>query len=201
MRASSGFLTHGPTSFALLVLSGLGLSLMLTRRLTAIRTGICRPALARLLRALSAKLPVASHPASDARTVAAVELSSIELALLAELNLEMARAHEQVVEDSAQRLDTRRTAGALAAERRERARLLQKAAQTAAAAAPASSCDEKSTHERRSVYVGPERRTRARRRKEPRARAAGDRHVLASDRRAIPDRRRRERRQPHLRLC
>jgi hypothetical protein len=131
--------------------------------------------------------------------VAAVELSSIELAVLAELNLEMARGYDEVVEDAAERLETGRIARALAAERRERARLLHNEARRVAA--QATSRDPGSTPPRRSVYIGPERRKRARRTHERRSDAPpATAHLGGSDRRTIPDRRGRERRQPQLRL-
>jgi hypothetical protein len=131
--------------------------------------------------------------------VAAVELGAIELALLAELNLEMARAYEEVVEDAPQRIDSGGTERARAEERRERARLLQNEARRVAAQSPGR--DLHSTPPRGSVYVGPERRTRVRRTHERRAHAILVPGQLDSDRRAVRDRRRRERRQPQLRLC
>jgi hypothetical protein len=67
-------------------------------------------------------------PAVDAsrdRMVAALELSSIELGLVAALSLEMARDCDEVAGDARQRLEARRTARWRGSGWRERARLFQ----------------------------------------------------------------------------
>ena len=54
-----------------------------------------------------------------------MSLNSIELGLIAELNLEMARANEAVAEDATELPETRRVASEAANAWRERARLFQ----------------------------------------------------------------------------
>jgi len=129
--------------------------------------------------------------------VAEVNLSAIELALVAELNLEMARAFDEVAEDAIQRLETRRAARELASRRRERARLCHLEARRLGA--EPTFPDEQLTAEASLSYTGPERRKQERRRRERRAgrslpSQARRRTEVGHDRRTNPDRRRGERR-------
>jgi hypothetical protein len=118
-----------------------------------------------------------------------VKLNAIELALLAELSLEQARAHDQLVDDPAQRPEIRRSAAATAGAWRERARAFQSQAfrQSAAPIAP-------DVH----AYSGPERRTGMRRRETRRTGPAPSVGRQPGDRRGVPDRRRGDRRRPEL---
>jgi hypothetical protein len=123
---------------------------------------------------------------------AAGSLSAIELSVVAELNFELARAHEELADDARQRVETRRTAHAKATAMRERAesfhlearRLsLQPMLHAPSMAKPASPPTE------------PERRTHERRTR-PRRRDGGSAVSAPGgrERRALPDRRKRERR-------
>jgi hypothetical protein len=128
-----------------------------------------------------------------------VNLTPIELALMAELNLELARGHEEVAEDPAQPPESRRVAREKAAALRERARRFQAQADRVSAE-PATACPA-STPEPDSAYTGPERRQGARRTSTRR----GDPQAVldslgAVDRRTGVDRRRRERRRRALAL-
>jgi len=138
--------------------------------------------------------PAARAPnASSSASTAAVGLTSIELALVARFNLEMADAYDEVAEDPRLRSETRQTARASASERRERARLLESHAQLLGAYP--TSVPAQVIHELASSYTGPERRKRDRRIRD--RRAPGSRAPTAlghADRRTSPDRRQRERR-------
>lgn len=121
-----------------------------------------------------------------ASPVAALELSELELAVVAELNREMASDYEQVASDPGQRLESRRRASELALALHERASLFQLEAQLRLGPSPPPA----GAH----VYSGPERRKDGRR---VHSRRAG--HEAASprwggERRTTPDRRRRDRR-------
>jgi len=131
---------------------------------------------------------------------ATINLSSLELALVAEFNLEMARAYDEVAEDAAGQPKTRRTARKLGSRQRERARLLQLEARRRRAESTITS--EEVISEPGSAYTGPDRRKRERRVAERRAsHAVGpDVKVAGHDRRTDPDRRRRERRRQDFAL-
>jgi hypothetical protein len=114
-------------------------------------------------------------------------LNAIELALIAEHSLEMARANQAVADDAAVQLETRLEAARLAAGWRQRAELFQIEARRRSAY-PIVPCVQPIR-----PYAGPERRTRMRRtqtRRTDPASAGQDR----GDRRAGPERRWRERR-------
>jgi hypothetical protein len=123
---------------------------------------------------------------------AAFSLSAIELAVVAELNLEIARAHDELADDASQRVETRRAARAKATAIRERAELLHLEARLLSTQpmlyAP-SRLEPASfgTWPERRTY---ERRTRSRRRDEESAAGAPG----GRERRTLPDRRQRERR-------
>ncbi|MBV8999965.1 MAG: hypothetical protein JO304_12945 [Solirubrobacterales bacterium] len=150
----------------------------------------------------TAKIPSLHQPLPDNspdRVVASsISLSSIELALLAELSLEQAREHETLARDPNQRLETRQTASKAAAAWRERARILQLEAgrQSWAPMLPG-----RPTEVMASTYAGPERRRHIRRaqtrRDGPQA-ASGS--TGSRERRTGPDRRRSDRRRPQLAL-
>jgi hypothetical protein len=208
--------------FALLVLSGLlasTRSLIPTRLFITGQRGFGRRRLVLMLRVLGGGVPIARRtdlqtgeealrspsappPAPDAApdpTLAALNLKPIELALIAELSLEMARAHDEVASDASRRLDVRRTARKDAAGLRERARLFQLEAQRLSAYPTVD--DERSAVERDSPYTGPERRTQDRR---VRPRRAGESVPIAAqgglERRMTRDRRRADRRREDLAL-
>jgi hypothetical protein len=118
-----------------------------------------------------------------------MKLSSIELALLAELNLEMARAYDAVAEDDCQPPDVVRVAQRRRSELRARARMFRSVARRVGAEPALIAQPEKEN------YTGPERRRAERRIGERRVR---ERRTHApsggSERRINPDRRRGERR-------
>lgn len=118
-----------------------------------------------------------------------MKLSSIELALIAELNLEMARAYEEVARDDRERLESRSAADRRQYLLRERARMLRLEARRASAEPPLAMWLEVG-------YAGPERRRAERRTGERRVHSPGtaDRPAAGYDRRINPDRRRAERR-------
>ena len=126
----------------------------------------------------------------------AMSLNPIELALIAELNLERARDHDAVANDAAQPLEVRRGAAAAATAWRERARRFQLEAgrQSGHPMVPGQSAPVRDL-----TYTGPERRRQMRRRETRRGdgEAASERAVL-HDRRAEPERRRGDRRRPEL---
>ena len=132
------------------------------------------------------------HAAPD-RGVAALYLNSLELALLAKFNLEMAEAYDEAAEDPELRPETRETVHASAARQRERAQLLESEAQRLGNE-PASAIGQ--TIEEQPVrYAGPERRKRDRRLRERRRTETVPPGGLGhAERRIIPDRRQRERR-------
>lgn len=122
----------------------------------------------------------------------AFSLTAIELALVAELNLEIARGHDEVANDANQPAQTRRAALAKATALRERAESLHLDARRLSAQpmmyAPSMQkpVAPRTTPERRTH----ERRTRSRRREgESAIGPPGGR-----ERRTLPDRRKRERR-------
>jgi hypothetical protein len=138
--------------------------------------------------------PAGRHPnAAPGQGVAALDLTSVELALLAKFNLEMAEAYDEAAEEPELRPETREAVVGSAVLRRERARLLHSEAQRLGAYA--ASVTGQPTQERRVRYGGPERRERERRvreRRRPQSLPLGA--LNHADRRIHPDRRGRERR-------
>jgi hypothetical protein len=123
-------------------------------------------------------------------------LNSIELALIAELNLERARAHEEVANDPDTRHETRAAAAQEAREWRARAAVFQMEAQRQSAQ-PIVPGVQASDGALEPAYTGPDRRKQARRRQTRRMTAmswARDRR----DRHAAGDRRRGDRRRLEL---
>jgi hypothetical protein len=108
--------------------------------------------------------------ASADQIVGAVKLSSIELALVAAMSLEMARDCDELAEDSKQGLEARRTARRLGSGWRERARVLQHEACRLGAQATGSG---EESREPSSSDADPERRQRARRTHQHRAGTSG----------------------------
>ena len=132
----------------------------------------------------------------DRPEASAMTLNAIELALIAELNLERARDHDAVANDAARLPQVRQAAAAAATAWRDRARLfeLEAGRRSAHSMAPGESAAVIDF-----TYAGPERRRQMRRRGPRRgdaeaAAAAADRR----DRRAGPERRRGDRRRPGL---
>jgi hypothetical protein len=120
--------------------------------------------------------------------IATVHFTSIELALLAKYNLEMADSYDEVAEDPELRVETRHTARESASRHRERAEVFQSEAQRFGAYP--NSVTERTTQEQPSSYSGPERRNQERRirdRRGPQSLAPGD--VDFADRRSNHDRR------------
>jgi hypothetical protein len=118
-----------------------------------------------------------------------VKLNAIELGLLAELSLEQARAHEELVDDPTVRPETRRKAAAVATAWRERAQVFQAHARRQSAA-PIIPGDP--------AYTGPERRNTMRRCETRRTGPGTSARRPSGDRRSLPDRRQDERRRPAL---
>lgn len=129
----------------------------------------------------------------DQSLTSPISLNAIELALIAELNLEMASASEEVANDPAKGLETRRTASRDAAAWRERARRFELEArrQSAQPTLPY----EQARHSPSQDRAGPERRKGMRRaqarRTEP---VAATSALRRGDRRRRSDRRERDRR-------
>jgi len=124
-----------------------------------------------------------------------MNLNSIELALIAEYNLEMARANQAVADDASKQLDTRRRASEVATAWRRRAELFQLHA-SRRSGHPILPGKE-SSRARGGAYAGPERRRGMRR---TQTRRTGSALVAAArgvdDRRAGAERRRSDRRHP-----
>jgi hypothetical protein len=123
---------------------------------------------------------------------AAFGLSAIELAVLAELNLEIARGQDELADDASLRGETRRNAQARATALRERAHSFQLEAR-ALNAQPMLYAP--STHEPAAPRTGPERRSHDRRtgsRRRSGESALGP--PGGHERRTMPDRRKRDRR-------
>jgi hypothetical protein len=120
-----------------------------------------------------------------------MSLNAIELALVAEHSLEMARAHQAVADDATSRPEARRKAAEVAAAWRQRAELFQIEARRRSAQPIVPGV--------RPIrpIAGPERRSRMRRKHTRRTDRAAPRHG-PRDRRAVPDRRRRDRRGAEL---
>ena len=131
----------------------------------------------------------------DQVVASSMSLGSIELALIAEYNLEMARAYEAVADDPTKPLETRRSASERAAAWRGRAHQFQMQARRASADPILPG--ERPINSPSSAYTGPERRKHGRRIHGRRSLPA-----VASDglgpreRRAGADRRRGDRRRP-----
>lgn len=132
----------------------------------------------------------AAAPPSDR-----LSLNPIELALIAEYSLEMARANEAVARDPSKELDTRRRASEVATAWRGRAQLFQMQAryQSAEPIIPG----EHSIHVPGRAHTGPERRQKMRRTQTRRTESASASAGRSGhDRRAQVERRRRDRRRP-----
>jgi len=132
----------------------------------------------------------------DRPEASAMSLNAIELALIAELNLERARDHDAVANDAARLPEVRQAAAAAATAWRERARLfkLEAGRRSAHWMAPGESGPVFDF-----TYTGPERRRQMRRLQTRR----GDAEAVAGgpearDRRTAPERRRNDRRRPEL---
>ena len=137
-----------------------------------------------------------------------IRLNEIELGLLAELSLEQARAHEELIGDPSLRPETRRRAAVSALAWRDRARAFQLHARGKGAAPIVSSdhatiiSSDRATIVRGDysshVYTGPERRRQMRRRESRRGDAQGSGGVERADRRSGHERRQGDRRGPEL---
>jgi len=174
---------HALAVLALLVFSGL--LRPLERR--TLRTLVCQAG----RRRAAVEPPLDASP--DPSGASPVSLNSIELGLIAELSLEMARANEVVTQDETQRPETRRVASEAANAWRERARLFQLQAQRQSAHPIVPG--PRPLHPPSLAYTGPERRRQMRR---TRTRRTGRRVLDLRDRRIGPDRRQRDRRRPEL---
>jgi hypothetical protein len=134
----------------------------------------------------------------DRAEALATSLNAIELALIAELNLEQARAHDEVANDAARRPEVRLAAEAYATAWRERAGMFQLEAQRRGGHRMAP----RSARVRDWTYTGPERRRQRRRLQTRRGdgAAASERPDRRDrrDRRMRPERRRHDRRVPEL---
>jgi hypothetical protein len=124
---------------------------------------------------------------------APIHLSSIELALIAQFNLEMAESYDEVADDPELSVETRQRARESASWRRGRARLFHSEARRLGA--NPTSVTGQSTEDQPPPYAGPERRKRERRirerRSSPQLKTAGLGHP---DRRTDRDRREQDRR-------
>jgi hypothetical protein len=133
----------------------------------------------------------------DRVETSATSLNAIELALIAELNLEQARAHDEVANDAARRPEVRLAAEAYATAWRERAGLFRLEAQRRSGHPMVPG---RSARVRASTYTGPERRRQMRRRQTRRGdgEAASERPDRRDrrDRRTRPERRGFDRRVP-----
>lgn len=173
---------HALATFAFLMFCGL------LRPLQWRAHGLMRPA---RWAPTAAEAPPDASP--DPASALPMRLNAIELALIAEHSLEMARANEAVADDPTKRLETRRSASEVAAAWRHRADVLQTQAlrQTAHPIVPG----EGPVRALGRAYTGPERRQGMRRRQmrrtDPASVATGRGR---GDRRAGTERRRRERR-------
>jgi hypothetical protein len=187
---------HGLAVIALLVFSGL--LRPLARRALMLDE-------ARLIarRVLTKSVPEAGRvdcepdSSPDQSFTSPISLNAIELALIAELNLEMASASEEVANDPAKRLGTRRAASRDAAAWRERARRFELEArrQSAQPMLP----DGQSRRIPGQDRAGPERRKGMRRARARRTEPLAATGALGrGDRRQRSDRRERDRRRHEL---
>lgn len=126
-----------------------------------------------LLRPLRRRARVTRPPSPrpDRASSSTTRLNAIELALIAELNLERARAHDEVANDHTQRPEARRRASAAAAAWRERARLFQLQARRESARPGVPAPDSMGAPA--TPYGGPDRRDGADRRQGDRRRPDG----------------------------
>jgi hypothetical protein len=126
----------------------------------------------------------------------ATSLNAIELALIAELNLEQARAHDEVANDAARRPEVRLAAEAYATAWRERAGLFQLEAQRRGGH---PTVPRPPALVRDHTYGGPERRRQMRRRQTRRDGGEGaPERLVRGDRRRGSERRGHDRRCPEL---
>jgi hypothetical protein len=175
-----------PVSGALLIFSGL-LSPLEPR--------------ARAVRGMRRAVRCRQEPPPEARgdrvETSATSLNAIELALIAELNLEQARAHDEVANDVARRPEVRLAAEAYATAWRERAGRFRLEAQRRSGHPMVPG---RSAPVRAWTYTGPERRRQMRRRQTRRGdgEAASERPDRRDrrDRRTRPERRGLDRRVP-----
>jgi hypothetical protein len=129
---------------------------------------------------------------ADPAGASTIGLNSIELALLAELSLEMAHAQDAVANDATQPPEVRRIASRVASAWRERARRFQLQAQRQGTDPIVP--DGRSIHAPAPSYSGPERRKQTRRTQTRRTGPAASDGIDCLDRRVGPDRRERDRR-------
>ena len=123
---------------------------------------------------------------------AALGLSALELAAVAALNLELARAHDELADDASRRVETRRAAGAKARALRERAESFQLDARRLSAQPMLHTPSMQKPASPRTV---PERRTQDRRSASRRRDGKSAVSVIGGrERRTMPERRKRERR-------
>ena len=176
---------HGHGLVQTTLLGGSGAGLVACFALLAF-CGLLRP-LERRTRVASLRRARPKNPATPT-----VRLNAVELGLLAELSLEQARAHDQVVDDASQRPETRRSAAATATAWRDRARAFQSHARRLGAA-PMGPGEHFS-----QAYTGPERRRQSRRCQTRRTGAPTSAGIEPADRRTLPDRRQGDRRRPEL---
>jgi hypothetical protein len=121
-----------------------------------------------------------------------IQLTALELALVAEFNVEMAAAYDEVADDTTAQPATREAAREAAARHRERAGLFQLEAERASAS-PAAVAEPPSPEQR--PYVGPERRRAERRTSERRRlRSPAQEQIAQAERRMQHDRRQHDRR-------
>jgi hypothetical protein len=160
-------------------------------------SGLLRPWARNVLPLADRSLPGKPRPdvSFDRAVASPITLSSIELALIAELSLERARDNAAIARDVTQRPETRQTAAAAAMAWRERARILHLEASRRTGQPMAPQCQVPATA---LTYSGPERRRQLRRRKTRRGGpedsndASGSRDRRTGAERRGPDRRRPE---------
>ncbi len=134
----------------------------------------------------------ASGEQHHADYTAGISLSPIELALIAELNLEIARAHDKVADAVSASVETRRAALTAATALRERAGAFHREARCISTE---SILNTASRRETASASTGPDRRRQGRRTEARRRESASAVDAVGrGERRATPDRRQRQRR-------
>src|SRR5689334_8908012 len=131
----------------------------------------------------SDRQPGPDPPGPPSPTISSVLLSSIELALLANFNLEMADSYDEVADDPKLRRETRGNASESASCYRARAESFQLEAQRLSAYP--TFVTEQPPEPGRARYTGPERRKRERRTRDRRgsqsSRRGGTRIRRSSD--------------------
>lgn len=138
-----------------------------------------------------------AEAAADRPIVSPITLNPIELGLIAELSLEMARGEQAVAEDLEQSPETRMVASELAVAWRERAARFQLEAQRLGEHPLIAS--EPPLYTASPAYTGPERRKQTRRTRTRRTDPApAPDGVGRGDRRMRADRRQEDRRRPEL---